>query len=469
MKFIVLFLISLNLYSQEIVSCGDGNCVFSGNLNISREAEFVDYSQFEINELEEDVRFEIPNNSRPRDFRGMVRTFKDDGQDLEIDFRSSSKNYDSSNFVLFSDVLDLLQINTDGYNGVISNDSSVICANNTKDGLYGSEAKIQFEQRRNQDQSLANRCDVEDLNILNRESFSCDIGEEVLTQEVVARRWEERANCSADARRFLCLDRRVLLNCEWIADGGSLLNENVCCDNSATSPPGSGWECKTNRCDLGNNKSGWVKTQVKNESDFVYQDDLIKGFSDSQICGKHFPRNTDVDFFYENIEDYGRFDGKFKVEPGSLRTNIKYPNDNVTDYKFLPNLTEYSPGRNPFNCENTPSLCVSIEGGGGVYASGEEFNQELWSGQDDYFLLGTGGNISATHFLSCETDLTRTQCTLKRTGLATDSNGNIITQVLSIGEGWGRWTGFSYFIKYKFLSKDGYVVEVIEGIARGHD
>lgn len=448
---IILILFIFNAYSQDQVSCSNGDCSFSGNLNVSNETEFLNYSQFEIEFLESDIEINLPEGEIPRNFRSLIRTQEMDGQDFSLNLSSSNKDHDSAQFILFSDVIDLLQINTSGYDGIISNDASVICSNNIKNGVYGQVAKNFYEQRRSSDPLIEDKCDSVDVTYLQTNNFSCEEGNVVNTEEVNAQRWEERSQCGGNAFRFLCLDRRLNLNCRWLADGGDLLNQTVCCDQGATQPPGGDWQCVPNLCSIGSNNSGWVKDQVAKEAESVYNSYLLNGESNLQICNRYFNRTIEQPYFDQDMIFYGFFSGSFRDRPGSLNTNIKYPNNDPSSYTLIPELTEYSGGA-VGKCSSYNSCFTDAN----LDLANANRNNEIWTDMNTRFSLGSGGYFNNDYELECETNSSRTQCNL---WIDNDNKG----------EGWDKVTAFSYFIKYKFLSKQGYLVEQVHAIGRGHE
>lgn len=450
MKILLLFLIFLNAYSQEKISCFDGDCSFSGNLNVSNETEFLNHSQFEIEYLEEDLDIELPSSEIPRDFVSLIRTKNNEGKDLNISLKSSNAKHDSPRFILFSDIIDILQINTDGYDGIISNDASNICADKIISGGYGNTIKLFYESRRNNDPSLGAGCDSLDLAEIKSDNFSCDIGDSVSTQEIVANRWEEKSKCEGNAYRFLCIDRKLNMNCSWIADGGSLLNQNVCCDSGATQPAGSGWVCNPANCNINDNNSGWTKDNQVKVAESIYNADLLAGKSPLQICNQYFNRLPYSDLFNNNIIHYGLFSGTYKNRPGSLNTPVKYPDDDPSNYTFLPSLTEYSGGA-VGHCKYYDNCFASS----GLELAKESNNTEGWTGMNTRFNLGSGGYYNNSYDLQCQTTSTNTQCSLWQDDVNTH-------------EGWNKVTSYSYYIKYKFLSSKGFVVEQIDAIGRGH-
>jgi hypothetical protein len=448
---ILLFLILFSSYAQENISCSNGDCIFSGNLNVSNETELLDNSQFEIEFLEEDIDIELPDQAIPRDFVSLIRTKDEEGKDFNISLSSTNKSYDSPNFILFSDIIDILQINTSGYNGIVSNNASNICAERIKSGFYGNSIRSFYLSRRSSDNLLPDYCDSIDVAQIKSGNFSCDIGDSVVNEEITAQRWEEKSQCEGNAFRFLCIDRKLNMNCRWLSDGGSIINESLCCDNGGTKPAGDGWTCEPSFCNVGLNNSGWAKDHQVKVAESDYNADLLSGKTSLQICNQYFDRIPESDYFSSDFIHYGFFSGTFKNRPGSLNTSIKYPNNDTVNYKLLPNLTEYSGG--------AVSKCSSYSGcfdSENSDLGNVSKNTNNYASQNVRFSLGSGGYYNNAYELSCNTDTIRTQC-------------NLWIDNIDEGEGWDKVTGFSYFIKYKFLSSKGYVVEQVQVIGRGHE
>lgn len=281
---VILFLaFSLNAHGQVSLTCQNGNCSSS---NASIAVSNLEHISVVPNLLLDDSL--IVNNeadNTPWDLKLFLSTRTLQGQNVSIDLSSKIKSEPSANSVIIADSIRNLNVNVDGYSGVVGDNSSVICAKNIMDGNYGSQIRNAFLARRGANPTLSGtHCDSIDLNsIQNLGLFSCQPQQvELPTQQVTGTRWEVKRQCNTMAGRELCVAKRVSLKCEIFADRPT--GSTQCCDSISPPTASSNWKCNINRCN--GQDSGWHMSFQFRLWEEEYSNQVKSGYSNETICNK---------------------------------------------------------------------------------------------------------------------------------------------------------------------------------------
>lgn len=252
----ILILFSNLIYAQSTIECSSGSCVIPNELNLKGTGGDSDFSSFDIFPNSEDIQVITPLQGIPRSARMRILNNSPIGNNLSINLSSTRGDADSGDSILTGDIFDNLSIILDGSSGLDGEDSSFICAENFKNGVFGQNARDAFEQRRDQDQNLSdNVCDNEDIDYLRDNTFSCPSGSELTNTTIIdVEQIVKKRKCSAVGSRSRCLRRRMELTCNLNQRHGGT---NKCCnDGSASSstraqpwrPTPINWNCNPSAC-----------------------------------------------------------------------------------------------------------------------------------------------------------------------------------------------------------------------------
>lgn len=285
MLLLVTLLWASSLFAQYEVSCSNGNCTYPSDLNNLSTINLPDYSRFEASYLDDDLYIRAPANAVPRDFMAWIKSRSIQGQDVEVDLKSTVKNVNAGQFVLIGDSIKNLSVNSNGFSSQNFPNSSTICAQRILNGDYGSTIRSSFVNRRNVDPTLpADRCDQTDLlQVQNNGALTCAPNFQYIPSQLIsAERWMKKKECTTSAGRELCVAKRVILKCDLYADKPTYLPGNQCCDHVAAPTSSTDWKCDPLRCDA--DDSGWYLSFTFRMWEEEYKTRATGGQSNSFIC-----------------------------------------------------------------------------------------------------------------------------------------------------------------------------------------
>lgn len=158
---------------------------------------------------------------KPQNVKISIQNGTAPGQDLTVNLNAKNPSFDyAASFTLFSDNLNQVSINLNGYSGKNGKDASEICADKIKNGDYGSGVQSFFNTRRASDPAInQNKCDLQDLNYMQQFSFTCDdpaFSEVSVSNPTVSvQRVKSKARCMAVGSYSDCVQRKVRVNCNF--------------------------------------------------------------------------------------------------------------------------------------------------------------------------------------------------------------------------------------------------------------
>ena len=158
---------------------------------------------------------------KPQNVKISIQNGIAPGQDLTVNLNAKNASFDyAASFTLFSDNLNQVSINLNGYSGKNGKDASEICADKIKNGDYGSGVQSFFNTRRASDPAInQNKCDLQDLNYMQQFSFTCDdpaFSEVSVSNPTVSvQRVKSKARCSAVGSYSDCVQKKVRVNCNY--------------------------------------------------------------------------------------------------------------------------------------------------------------------------------------------------------------------------------------------------------------
>ncbi len=253
---------------------------------VQNDSDFVNFTQFELNNNSNDLEIITTPGESPRDIRFYVDSTDSNGQNVSINLSSSKTLNDSGEIVLISDVLANLDVTLNGHNGEDSLNAGRVCAQKILNDELGAEVKNIFLQNRIDNPALPNdECTEDDLSKIQSDTFGCDpTFSELASPSLNSTRWVKKRTCSANAQRKMCVKRTMTVKCTWL---GQDIGKG-CCSN-AQKPPGGGiggvdWQCNPSLCGDGN--SGWYLDNFPTYSvdESYVRDRRSTGMSDGEIC-----------------------------------------------------------------------------------------------------------------------------------------------------------------------------------------
>jgi hypothetical protein len=222
-KFIfILFIFSFNASAQKLIQCQDDVC--NANFDPELQLEKIFYSAIDAGvRNQEDIEVESNTYLQPRSTRLYIEQNNLLGQNLSVNLRSKSEDYNSSDFLLISDFIKNLGINLSGYDGVDGKKASQICAEEYQKGAFGAfgeEALQEFENRRLFDLTIPrDECVRVDQEYLLDNNFTCDQADfeeiDVNNPSVIVERLKGKNKCIGLSYMDICLSKTVEVTCTW--------------------------------------------------------------------------------------------------------------------------------------------------------------------------------------------------------------------------------------------------------------
>lgn len=220
---ILIILLSNNSYAQKIIECADTSC--EPNFDARMRIEKFHYSAIDAGVLnQENISVEIPFNlEKPRSSRIYVEQNNVLGQDISVNSKSKSENYNSADLVLITDFIRNLSINLSGYSGVNGKKASQICAEEFQKGnlgQFGENAYLEYENRRLFDLTIPrDECTFVDEKSLLDNNFTCDQADfqeiDVNNPSVIVERLRGKNKCIGLSYMDICLSKTVEVTCTW--------------------------------------------------------------------------------------------------------------------------------------------------------------------------------------------------------------------------------------------------------------
>jgi hypothetical protein len=287
----ILMLFSVQVFGQVTnVDCSNGQCVMScGSLNPTCTG-----SVFTVNPTTKncagydcvvgDIFSTISSSGfnteavnvtsdlvlKPQNLKMSIQNGASPGQDLTVNLNAKSQAWDyAASFTLFTDNLNQVSINLNGYSGKKGKDSSEICADKIKNGDYGAAVQTFFNTRRASDPQInKDRCDLQDLNYMQQFSFSCDDPSynEISPSNptVSVQRIKSRARCNAVGSYSDCVKKKVRVNCNY-ALWSTVKNRFFQYDDATY--------------------SSWVGTKTSNADNYTGSGQYLSSTTSYQLCG----------------------------------------------------------------------------------------------------------------------------------------------------------------------------------------
>ena len=218
---LTIFIFSTNTFAQKTIDCGGDVC--DTNFSPELQLEKIKYSAIDAGvDNQEDIEINTVEQE-PRSNRFYIEQNNILGQNLSVDLRSKSEEYNSGDFVLISDFIKNLNINISGYDGINGKKASQICADEFQKGslgTFGEEALQEFENRRLYDLTMPrDECTFVDEKSLLDNNFTCDQADfeeiDITNPSVIVERLKGKNKCIGLSYMDICLSKTIEVTCTW--------------------------------------------------------------------------------------------------------------------------------------------------------------------------------------------------------------------------------------------------------------
>ena len=189
----------------------------------------------------------------------------------DIDLTQTYRNTTAANtHTIISSKAGGLSVTAKGIKGINGVNSSKLCADRFKNGIYGVSAKNNFNSRH---LSSSNVCDDTDINYLKTNNFSCDDGyTESSTSDVSLAIADQKRACRADITYNVCTKKSYDLSCRYYVSGP------ICCNDTNTKTFASWTKVIFPNLTFSNNCHADACTPEKNG---IYFSKTIRGYGES--------------------------------------------------------------------------------------------------------------------------------------------------------------------------------------------
>lgn len=214
-KLLILTFLCLSAFTapKDIV-CQDIDCTYDVDLNISNTGGTGSFTSFKISPNAEDVNLYTPAGQTPRSARFHIQNKSLAGQDVNVSLTSTTSD-NAGSVLIVGDIIDILNIDTSGADGIAGLDSSQVCAQNFTSGVYGVDAQTYFATTRGADPLLpTDRCTAEDVTYADN-MFSCPSGyTERASDNVTVETLNYMRKCQGVVQTTRCVKRTIDVQCK---------------------------------------------------------------------------------------------------------------------------------------------------------------------------------------------------------------------------------------------------------------
>jgi hypothetical protein len=224
--YILFILININTaYSQaeKNISCAATTC--TPDFEPEDQFEKIYHTSIDMgNSNESDVVVDTTINQSPRSLRLYVENNEQQfPPNLNLILRSKNEEFNAGDGFLIGDYFKNLNINMNGYSGILGKPASQICAEKFQIGGtlgYGDFARAEFQAKRISNTSIPiNQCIYSDVEFLSQNNFRCDeeMYNEILSNDptVSVRRLRGKNKCLGVGFQDVCVQRTVEVTCTW--------------------------------------------------------------------------------------------------------------------------------------------------------------------------------------------------------------------------------------------------------------
>lgn len=214
---------SATAFGQKNIDCTDGAC--SPDFIPLDQVEKPFFSFIDVgSNNQDDIVISTQPNQTPRSLRIYLENNSLlDYHDLTLNLSASSSEANAADFMVIADMLENVNLSSNGHQGVDGLDASQICANKFKlgsNGGYGELAKAEFESKRAFNSSIdPNRCEFLDVDFLQQNNFTCaedsfseiDVNNPLVTVD----RLKGKTRCLGLSFHDVCLSKTLEVSCTW--------------------------------------------------------------------------------------------------------------------------------------------------------------------------------------------------------------------------------------------------------------
>jgi hypothetical protein len=394
LMFLTLLMVSQSAFSQ-VITCNDNGCVPDSISAIV--AEKATYSAIDLGfNTNDSFSVLTGTGSSIRPLRLSLSNGEFPGKNMVVDLSANANAKNAGSLIVIGDNIDTLSVSLNGYSGKGGNDASQLCATRILGGLYGSDVRLRFLQRRSSPSSgLTNdRCAQVDIDDIATNKFSCNDSSytslDLVDPKLNITEVRKNSKCLAIAPQSVCLQKKYQLSCNiklgvsngsggfdlW-DDARNKFQESVGCQNygnCAEFPP-----CFGNDYLRVNGTTIWSNGGPSTSQDYQFtknyyldaeQLNFYRSNGGGDICQQLINGDSEWSTSANNFEMYVFYNGKHNYNGNAACYMTDHNTSGAVGYSSSQMKWFSVGGSNPV--ETSPGLNVTrdgLEGGLGLHPS----------------------------------------------------------------------------------------------------